>query len=514
MKNLKLFGLLLLLLLLCAQCKKNESPQPAPVEAVVVLSDKVELNPSGYSPLTAQIDIELEEPVRVAVTVRGKNGARSNIQHSFTELQTQHLVPVYGLYAGTNNTVVLSFTDEDGADRGSKSFEIETGALLADLPEITIDVPEKREIERDLTLVSYFGHNGEELPQRVFAFDQFGDIRWYLNYQFHPMLSGLFYDVGVEQLANGNLYFGDGSQDKIFEVNPFGLIEQSWDLPGYGHHHAVLEKPNGNFLVTVNKWGLQTIEDHIIEVDRQSKLIINEWDLRESLDPDRQTMVNNRSDWIHVNAVAFDESDNTIIISGRTQGVVKLTENNEVVWILGNHSGWDQSGNGTDLKSKLLTPVDAAGQPINDPDVLAGTKKHPDFEWSWYQHANKILPNGNHLMFDNGAGRNYSNNELYSRAVEYEIDEENMQVRQIWAYGKARGLETFSGIVSDADYLPNLNRVVFSPGAMVQDMRAFGKVVEVDYETQEVLFEATITPPISFYSITFHRTEWVNLYGK
>lgn len=513
MKNLKLFGLLFLIVS-GWQCKKNEAPQPNPITSITILNEKVEVDPSGYSPLTAQIEIELDESARVDLVVEGKKGPGSTIQHSFTEFSTQHLVPIYGLYPGTTTTVTLSFVDKDGADRGSRRFQIETKELLADLPDISIDEAEKREIDRGLTLVSYFGHFGNPIPQKPFAFDQYGDIRWYLDFNSHPSLQGLFYDVGVEQLANGNFYFGDGEKDRIFEVNPLGLIEESWDLPGYGHHHAVLEKPNGNFLVTVNKWGLETVEDHIIEVDRESKSIINEWDLRESLDPDRQTMVNNRSDWIHVNSIAYDESDNTIIISGRTQGVIKLTEDNEVVWILGNHSGWDTSGNGTDLKTKLLTPVDAMGQPINDSEVLAGTKKHPDFDWNWYQHANKLLPNGNHLMFDNGPGRNFSNNEVYSRAVEYAIDEDNMQVRQIWAYGKERGLETYSGIVSDTDFLPEHNRVVFSPGAMVQGPREFGRIVEIDYTTQEVLFEATITPPVSFYTITFHRTEWVNLYGN
>lgn len=512
MKNLKLLGLYLLLTLLLIQCKKNETPQPLP--EVNILSESVEVNSSGYSPLTAEIEIELDEAVRIDLRVVGKRGMGSSVAHSFSEIATKHLVPVYGLYPGAVSTVVLTFFDVEGVERGSKSFELETEELLSDLPEITIEIAEKRNVERGLTLVSYFGHNGEELPQRVFAFDQYGDIRWYLNYTNHPTLNGLFYDVGVEQLANGNFYFGDGNTDNIFEINPFGLIVESWGLPGYGHHHAVLEKPNGNFLVTVNKWGLQTVEDHIIEVDRQTKSIVNEWDLRASLDPDRQTMVNNRSDWIHVNAIAYDESDNTIIISGRTQGVIKLTEDNEVVWILGNHSGWDMSGNGVDLKAKLLTPLNAMGQPITDPEVLAGTKKHSDFEWNWYQHANKLLPNGNHLMFDNGPGRNFSNNELYSRSVEYEIDEENMQVRQVWTYGKERGLETFSGIVSDTDFIPEHNRVVFSPGAMVQGGNEFGRIVEVDYTTKEVLFEATITPPQSFYSITFHRTEWVNLYDK
>lgn len=59
-------------------------------------------------------------------------------------------------------------------------------------------------------------------------------------------------------------------------------------------------------------------------------------------------------------------------------------ENNEVVWIFGNYFGWDQLGNGMDLKFKLLIFVDVVGQLINDLDVLVGIKKYFDFEWSWY----------------------------------------------------------------------------------------------------------------------------------
>lgn len=514
MKNLKLIGLTLFVMMFWLHCQKDDPAKPNPTPNVSVLNDNVTIDPLGYSPLTAQIELQVDQSVRVTVSVVGKQGTGSTISHSFSEFDTLHMVPVYGLYPGRSNTVTLSFIDPTGAEVGSKSYEITTKEQLVDLPQIDIDVEETQDIERGMTLVSYFGHFGNGIPQKVFAFDQYGDIRWYLDYSEHPILQGLFYDVGVEQLDNGNFYFGDGNTDKIFEINPFGQIVNAWDLPGYEHHHIALEKPNGNFLVTVNKKGLVTVEDHIVEVDRQSNTIINEWDLRSSLDPDRQTMINNRSDWIHVNSIAYDENDNTIIISGRTQGVIKLTENNEVVWIMGNHSGWNLSSEGEDLTAKLLTPVDAAGQPIIDPEILAGTKKHPDFDWNWYQHANKLLPNGHHLMFDNGQGRNFANNEIYSRAVEYQIDEEKMQVKEIWSYGKERGIETYSPIVSDADFLLQENRIVLSPGAITLGTRQFGRVVEVDYTTKEVLFEATITPPVSFYSITFHRTEWIDLYGK
>jgi len=57
--------------------------------------------------------------------------------------------------------------------------------------------------------------------------------------------------------------------------------------------------------------------------------------------------------------------------------------------------------------------------------------------------------------------------------------------------------------------------VIFSPGAIQAGGAAFGKSVEIDFITGEVLFEATITPPIAFFGIiTLHRTERLTLYPE
>lgn len=44
-------------------------------------------------------------------------------------------------------------------------------------------------------------------------------------------------------------------------------------------------------------------------------------------------------------------------------------------------------------------------------------------------------------------------NKLYSRAVIYNIDENNKTVKQDWQYGKERGKELYSSFVNDVDYL-------------------------------------------------------------
>ena len=69
------------------------------------------------------------------------------------------------------------------------------------------------------------------------------------------------------------------------------------------------------------------------------------------------------------------------------------------------------------------------------------------------------------LVFDNGDNRHYQGQPVFSRAVEYLIDDDAMTVQQLWEYGRERGSTTYSAIVSDVDYHPKEDNVVFMPGA-------------------------------------------------
>ncbi|MFW6088644.1 MAG: aryl-sulfate sulfotransferase, partial [Gemmatimonadota bacterium] len=450
--------------------------------------------------------------VSLELRVAGRHGPSSDVERSFPELSETHRIPVLGLYQDHANLVELTLIDEQGEVLETLSYTVQTGPPNPHLPDITIEQAQPSAMVDGMTLVSYFGHGGQRFPNRPFAFDRYGDVRWVLDYEGHGALGDLSFDNGVERLANGNLYFASQQTDRIYEVDMLGEVLNSWSMPGFGFHHQVLEMPNGNFLVTVHNREIDTIEDHVIEIERTGGAVVEVWDLRESLDEFRRTWSDAVVDWAHVNAVAYDERDDAIIVSARHQGVVKLTRNNEVVWILAPHRGWETAGDGTDLSTRLLQPLDAVGQPIQDAGVLSGEENHPDFEWNWYQHAPLVMPDGNVLLFDNGDDRNYVGTGPYSRAVEYRIDDDAMTVRQAWSYGKERGEETYSRIVSDVDYSPEEKHVFFSPGAVEFGGTHYGKVVEIDRAGDAVLFEATITPPEPFFIVTFHRTERFSLY--
>ena len=510
--------LALLALLLAATGCDSAAPDPpepdsdptAPPSFVTRLD--VTVDPQGASPLSAEVALETDVPVSVEVQVEGKGGPATAIRHRFEDVSLDHRVPIFGLYPTEPTAVTLVFFDADGAEIGRVERSVEAGPVPSGLPVVTIQTANVDAIRPGLTFVSSFSHGGETTPQTAFAFDPVGAIRWVLDFRGQTPLTNLFYDNGIDRLANGNLVFGDGATDRIYEVDLFGRIVNQWALLGFGFHHHVVEKPDGNLLVTVDRNGASTVEDVVIELDRATGRVVREWDLRRSLDRFRQAWPTDLADltvdWFHANAIAYDETDDAILVSGRTQGLVKLSAANEVVWILSPHRGWGRAGDGTDLSTKLLQPLDAAGQPIRDAAVLDGTAVHPDFEWAWYQHAPEILPDGSILLFDNGDNRGYAHPGTYSRAVIFDIDEAAMTVRQVWAYGKERGEETYSRIVSDVDYHAAEDHVVFAPGAVARESASpYGKVVEVDRATGAVLFEATIRPPQTLFGITFHRVE-------
>ncbi|MEM6319794.1 MAG: aryl-sulfate sulfotransferase, partial [Bacteroidota bacterium] len=471
-------------------------------------------NPYNLSPLTALLEFSTKEAVSIQLRVIGLHGSASDVNRVFPDLRQNFSLPVVGLYPNHLNQIELSLFNESGEAIIQQILTIQAEEQLPQLPIININKIDESRLTSGWNLVNYFGHTGQIFPQRPFMFDEFGDIRWYLDFQSDPRLANLFFDNGLNQLQNGNFIFGDVNTGVLYEITLLGEIVERMDLnrSGLGFHHSVVEKSDGQLIVTVDDLTKNTVEDVIVEIDWQGrKSITNKWDLNESLDNTRTVwesdISNIAEDWFHANSTAYDTRDNTIIVSGRTQGVVKLTAANEVVWILAPHKGWRTNGRGEDLNQFLLQPLDSDGQPIEDMEVLGGEKNHPEFEWAWYQHTPVLLPNGNLSLFDNGENRNYKPDEKYSRAVEYAIDETNKTIQQVWTYGKERGLAAYSRIVSKTTYHESTDNVLFTPGAILFSGLNYGKVIEINRLSDEIIFEATIIAPMTNFNVTFHNVQ-------
>ncbi|MFT7005351.1 MAG: arylsulfate sulfotransferase [Sulfurimonas sp.] len=385
-----------------------------------------------------------------------------------------------------------------------------------------------------------------------FVVDTNGDIRWYMDYKH-------FYDrsernvekggmaMGFHQLDDGDLiwtqaqkYFRyDMMGKKVFERKlPFGYIDAS---------HEIQMMPNGHMLLRVGKakYALpnghytHTIRDHIIEMDGSGK-VVEEWDMAEILGKNqlrkdllmaldaravclnidmnaKHIEVNDKvpfgdypstgvgHNWAHINSIQYDKQDDSLILSFRHQGIVKVGRDKKVKWILASPKGWSK-----DLKAKVLKPIDAKGNKVICIDDVAcpgyTDQSKSGFDYSWTQHtawlSNRYDDNMGTTktlsVFDNGDGRGMEQpafkGDKYSRAVEYRIDEKNMTVQQTWEFGKQRGFDWFSVVTSNVLWHPETKTYAVTSANvhLISPMKTKAVVMDIDPKTNEVKVEMDV----------------------
>lgn len=495
----------------------SEEVTPPVVNDPPSFETALNFNPLGYTPLSATYQISGKENGSIRMTIKHIDGNGEDFVKLFDKESEEFSMSIFGLYFNHNNTVIIDFI-QDQKVTNVDTLKIQTSEQPGYLPEIEVTVLKLDQMEPGMNFINFRGSD----PTNPFFVDHEGHVRYLLDFTTHPDLSLLNYDVGPERLKNGNWVFGAWPSNKIYETSMFGEVMNKWTIPGHSFHHTVHEKADGNLLVSTTKYGSEhitgreAIEDFVVEMKRGAgSTIVQEWDLKESIDQLRNaqgtSMSDTRIDWAHVNAMVDDPRDSSIIVSCRFQGLIKLNNDNEVIWILNNHKGWGLNASGIDLNNKLLTPLTADGNIITDQMMLDGDINHPDFEWPWFQHAPLIDQDGNIFLFDNGDKRNFKTDTKYSRAVGYKVDETNMTVQQIWTYGKDRGIACYSSIASDVDIEPLTGNVLFCPGSRVQNLNGFGgKIVELDFDSKEPVFEMELNGN----GILFHRADRLPLYHE
>ena len=398
------------------------------------------VNPYEISPLTALVIFETEEEVAPTVTIIGKD-EHTTFTHEF-ESNTVHYLPIYGLYAGEANEVIIEFGDT------KKNITIETEALPDDFILPTSVKADKSSLGNELY---FFSPSSSGYTS---AYDINGDVRWYLTinalWEINRLDNGHLM-VSTERLVNSPYYMTG-----LYEMDLLGKIYKEISLEG-GYHHDYFEMPNGNLLVAsddfYNDYG--TVEDYIVEVDINNGEIIKTWDLKDILNMDDGKSENWVDyDWFHNNSVWYDEATNSITLSGRHQDAVINIDYNtgELNWIIGDSTNWSE-----EYQKYFFTPVG------------------DDFEWQWSQHAAMITPEGYVFILDNGNNKSKIKEEYvpaeesYTRGVMYKIDTDKMTIEQIWEYGKERGSEFYSPYISDVDYLAKDHYIVHSGGIVYVD---------------------------------------------
>ena len=342
--------------------------------------------------------------------------------------------------------------------------------------------------------------------------DTAGEVRGYLlddklSDPKDPWSSG--YMMGFQQTKDGALTWGFGQRyvkydlmgRKIFNrLLPPQYSDFSHAFDNAQNGHSFLRVANADYRRPDGK-RVHTVRDVIVELDENGG-VVDDFRLYDILDPYRDNVVKAMDqgavclnidaekagqtlsaqelakmdengqfgdiagvgpgrNWAHVNSVDYDPTDDSIIISSRHQGIVKIGRDKKVKWILASPEGWKKG-----FKEALLTPVDKTGKPIK----CEGSKCEGDFDWSWTQHTawridSKSDKNILFLsVFDNGDARGMEQPPLpdmkYSRAVVYKIDQRKKTVEQIWEVGKELGHPYFCPVTGLTKYMEDTDTMM------------------------------------------------------
>jgi len=430
------------------------------VEAVTILSGPT-FTKAANAPLAGSLQLMTDVPARVSVSVNDGVGVWSR---DFIDYGTNQTLTLLGFKPGRTNQITVTVRDRYRNTYTAAPIPFITAVLPSSFPVINVLVDQTNRMEPGYTLFRC-ANNNQKVGYVTFV-DNTGQVVWYSSAL--PTL------LDARQLDNGDLFMPNSSYMSFTEANMLGQTVHTWLTPsGWPlNFHDGVPTPH-NTILYINDSGTtvanfptsatnpnaphqttNVLYNRIIEISSTNGALLNNWSLIGMLDPLRISYLTFSIhaplgwDSEHANAVIEDPRDNSIIVSMRHQNaVIKFTRTGQLKWILGPHENW-----GPAFQQYLLTPV---GSP---------------FAWNYAQHAPMITPQGTLLVYDDGNFRAspfdayLTDSASYSRAVEYDINEQTMQVSQVWEYGTNITEPLFTPTVGNADWMPNTGNILITFG--------------------------------------------------
>lgn len=300
------------------------------------------------NPTKVQYTVSVEDESIADYTAWANNAG----EDGFSRVQEFLLI---GLVPGQENTVTLTAYNRQGAQTQSASF--------------TIDMPEPTS-GYDVTLETVDGDSAQELSNGLYYAmgigGQYGYTFFYDNdgvMRYEMVLEGYHSDRFLWD-DDGSLITCVGST-KVARLNRFGQVTQVYDLGTYELHHDINWGPEGTILALATDLEGETVEDQVLQIDLESGEVTHIVDFTQVFqsyfDITRPVQATDpfglwsegEWDWLHLNSLQYDESDNSIIVSSReTSTIIKcaLGEEPQIVWMAGNPDFWE----GTDFAKYSL----------------------------------------------------------------------------------------------------------------------------------------------------------------
>ena len=488
--------------------------------------------PNEQAPLAAVLSLTANEPVAVRVDVSGAADGMAATRD--VVFKTFHRILVPGLVSDSTHRVTVTAEDQAGNLVSTEPVTITTVPLPEVFPTLDVKFSDPERMEPGLTIFPvYRWPDGGSIDQQaglIVALDAQGRVVWYFQAD---------HSIGdVIQLRNGNLLYSttvDGVRGRFVEIDALGRTVASWhsrsleeagldssilvDVDSF--HHEMVELPSGSLITLSTE--VRTFDDYpssdedpdaprgtqdvvgdlIVEFNREG-IVERTTSLFDVVDPYRlgydslgrgfwrvtyQALMEEEpelADWAHANSLVYDPGSDSYIIGLRHQdALVKLKREAPAIdWILGPHNGWREP-----WVSRLLSPTE-------------GT------EWAYHSHGVDLTPQGTFLLFDNGNNRASAFEEripaedAYSRIVEFQIDEVEMEVNEVWSYKGMVGEGFYSSFLSDADWLPTTGNILVDDGARTRSVENgdgettdhnWARIFELTHTTPaEVVFEVVV----------------------
>ncbi|MEB3273275.1 MAG: aryl-sulfate sulfotransferase [Prochlorothrix sp.] len=467
-------------------------------------------NPNPKVPLAAVLQFEASEPVETIVTV--SDGPHTWTLNFGTDHDPKAGLPIIGMRPARHHTITVTIANDTGTVlQATEPLGFTTPALPEDpdvFPPLAVSVSEPEALEPGVTLLSVRRRRPTQGQREVVRFNQSyglllavddaGEPVWF--YQEDSRISDF------ELLQNGNIAYL--TQDyRLVEIDWLGnTVNTFWAQnrpkgPAEGIpidtttlHHDVDQMSNGNFIglgtdrrIIENYYTSETdatapratqpvMGDVVLEFDRQGQVLWS-WNTFDFLDPfrigyetfsgywDRRGFPGTL-DWTHSNNVVYDPKDDSILLSSRyLSSILKIDRaTGNLEWILGDPAGWEGA-----LADKTFTLTGAA---------------EGETRWFYHQHSPEPSHNGTVLIFDNGNFGTFPFDpplplvETRSRAVEYEINEVDRTVTQIWSSEIPGEAPVLSFAMGDVDALPQTDNILLSEGLLL----ARDQVAELSWE--------------------------------
>ncbi len=188
------------------------------------------INPYGNSPLTGIVMFETSDYSEVSISVNG------DINYTFSK-NKHHIIPIYGLYADYDNTIVLRSEGKE------KVINIKTDKLPDDFGEVLYDG-------------NYSFYNGNY----PYASDNNGNVRWYLNKKYYGNIT-----VYKDNIIIGNdSYTEDNHSTGIYRMNFLGKVYGEYLLSDDYYGNSIYDDGN-----------IYALSKNIVMIDSQTGTISN-----------------------------------------------------------------------------------------------------------------------------------------------------------------------------------------------------------------------------------------------